>query len=99
MDSLKVRSSELLDKKQKVSQTNEEIELKSNSTKFRTVQCFSIKRKLIMATLTDFLNTYSQSAIKVLIGNLHVRSTGNLVVCFWPFSIITYYIIVAILSV
>ena len=85
MDSLKVRSSELLDKNQKVSQTNEEIELKSNSTKFRTVQCFSIKRKLIMATLTDFLNTYSQSAIKVLIGNLHVRSTGNLVVCFRPF--------------
>ena len=54
MDSLKVRSSELLDKKQKLSQINEEIKLKSNSTKFRTVECFSIKRKLIMATLTDF---------------------------------------------
>ena len=72
MDSLKVRSSELLDKKQKLSQINEEIKLKSNSTKFRTVQCFSIKRKLIMATLTDFFNTYLQSTIKALIRNLHV---------------------------
>ena len=91
MDSLKVRSSELLDKKQKLSQINEEIKLKSNSTKFRTVQCFSIKRKLIMATLTDFFNTYSQSTIKALIRNLHIRSTGNLVVCFQLFSIITQF--------
>ena len=93
MDSLKIRSS-LLDKKQ----INEEIELKKYSTKLRTVQCFSIQRRLIMATLTDLFNTYSQSIIKALIRNLHVRSTGNLVVCFQPFSIISLTIIVAILS-
>ena len=99
MDSLKVRSSELLDKKLKVSQTNEEIELKSNSKKSVKVAIISFLLVLKHCTVLNFVNTYSQSAINVLIGNLHVRSTGNLVVCFRPFSIITYYIIVAILSV
>ena len=43
MDSLKVRSSEFLDKKQKVSQINEEIELKSNSTKLGQYNVSALK--------------------------------------------------------